>query len=183
MTRRRGGDGGFYRTSGLWACRMAVGLTQRELAEAAGISQTYIAELESKRNADLLTFMRLCEWLEVAPEDLTFRYSVEGETLREGSAGRARNGLSGGSAERRREINRIKRRGHPGNAPGTVLLRGLKERRVAAGLSQRKLAKMIGTNQATISELEKGTRRGAYMQTVRRLCAALAVSPADLICK
>ena len=99
------------------------------------------------------------------------------------SAWRARNGLSGGSAERRRQINRIKRRGHPGNAPGTVLLRGLKERRAASGLSQRKLAEMIGTNQATISELEKGTHRGAYMQTVRRLCAALGVSPADLICK
>ena len=183
ITNERGGEVGFYRTYGLWSCRVAAGLTQKELAEAAGTNQTYVAELESWRNADFCTFRRLCEELEAAPEDLASRRGVQDPAVLEGRAWRARNGLSGGSAERRRQINRIKRRGHPGNAPGTVLLRGLKERRAASGLSQRKLAEMIGTNQATISELEKGTHRGAYMQTVRRLCAALGVSPADLICK
>jgi transcriptional regulator with XRE-family HTH domain len=62
-----------------------------------------------------------------------------------------------------------------------VLLPGLWVARVSAALSQRDLAKMIGTNQNTIQQLES-QRRGAYPKTVSKLCQALGVEPADLMC-
>jgi DNA-binding Xre family transcriptional regulator len=40
---------------------------------------------------------------------------------------------------------------------------------------------MIGTNQNTIQQLES-QRRGAYPKTVSKLCQALGVEPADLMC-
>ncbi len=84
---------------------------------------------------------------------------------------------------RRGQVNRIKSEAWFLKRGLTVRLRGLKAHRQAAGLSQRQLAKMIGTNQTTISELEEGyTYRGAYIFTIRRLCEALEVTPADLIC-
>jgi transcriptional regulator with XRE-family HTH domain len=55
---------------------------------------------------------------------------------------------------------------------------------MAAGLTQRQLAAMIGTNQTPITQLEKKyASRGAYVSTIRKLCQALEVSPADLICE
>jgi transcriptional regulator with XRE-family HTH domain len=52
-----------------------------------------------------------------------------------------------------------------------------------AGLSQEELARMIGTNLTTIRRLEKKYGgRSAYAKTVRKLCQALGVRPADLIC-
>jgi DNA-binding XRE family transcriptional regulator len=42
---------------------------------------------------------------------------------------------------------------------------------MAAGLTQRQLAAMIGTNQTTITQLEKKyASRGAYVSTIRKLC-------------
>jgi transcriptional regulator with XRE-family HTH domain len=59
----------------------------------------------------------------------------------------------------------------------------LKARRLEAGLSQRELARMVGTNQTTIYQLEKEfASRGAYMKTIRKLAEVLKVQPADLIC-
>jgi DNA-binding Xre family transcriptional regulator len=60
-----------YLLGGLWACRLAAGLTQRELADAIGGSQATVGLLERGcRGAYLGTIARLCEALGVAPEDL-----------------------------------------------------------------------------------------------------------------
>jgi transcriptional regulator with XRE-family HTH domain len=52
-------------------CRLAAGLSQRQLAEAMGSSQATVGQLErGNRGAYLKTILRLCEVLGVAPEDL-----------------------------------------------------------------------------------------------------------------
>lgn len=47
-------------------------------------------------------------------------------------------------------------------------------------LSQRELARTVGTSQAVISELELGKRR-AQPRTVRKLAEALGVEPRELV--
>ena len=84
-------------------------------------------------------------------------------------------------AERRRRVAAIKRGATSANAGRSYLLRGLWACRLAAGLTQRQLAEMIGGNAATVRELERG-RRGAYASTIRKLCEALGVAPEDLLC-
>lgn len=168
---------------GLRACRLAAALTQKELAELVGSSQTTIADLENWDKADSGMLRGLCRALDVAPEDLIFRYGVEAPAAQGGRNRKAEHASELGNAERRRQVNQIKRRAHYGGSPGTVLLCGLQGCRAAAGLTQRELANMVGTNQTTILQLEKGTRRGAYVSTVKKLCRALGVSPADVICK
>jgi DNA-binding Xre family transcriptional regulator len=60
-----------YLLQGLWACRQAAGLTQRQLAEAMSSSQTTVRKLEHlSRGAYPRTIQRLCKELEVTPEDL-----------------------------------------------------------------------------------------------------------------
>src|SRR5215207_6737418 len=60
-----------YLLKGLWACRLAAGLDQRQLAEAMGSSQGTVGQLErGDRGAYPKTILRLCEVLGVAPEDL-----------------------------------------------------------------------------------------------------------------
>ncbi len=60
-----------YLLQGLWACRQAAGLTQRQLAEMMGSSQTTVRKLEQQsRGAYPKTIQRLCRALEVTPEDL-----------------------------------------------------------------------------------------------------------------
>jgi len=85
------------------------------------------------------------------------------------------------SAERRRQIEAIKKWAHVGPDGRGVYLPGLWAARMAAGLTQRELAVAIGSNQATIHELER-LLRAAYPKTVRKLCAALGVEPVDLLC-
>jgi len=82
--------------------------------------------------------------------------------------------------ERRRQVEAVKRLGRDANGRG-LPLPGLWACRQAAGFTQRDLATAIGSNQATIHELERSLR-GAYPKTVRSLCAALLVEPADLLC-
>jgi DNA-binding Xre family transcriptional regulator len=84
-------------------------------------------------------------------------------------------------AERRRRVAAIKKGATSANAGRSYLLRGLWACRLAAGLTQRQLAEMIGGNAATVRELERG-RRGAYPRTLVRLCEALGVAPEDLLC-
>lgn len=84
---------------------------------------------------------------------------------------------------RREQVNRLKRQSDVVKRRVTVRLHGLKPCRLAAGLSQRELAQMIGGNQWTIAQLENEGGRGANMVTIRRLCRALKVMPADLICR
>jgi transcriptional regulator with XRE-family HTH domain len=168
---------------GLKACRIAAGLTQRELAELVGTNQTTIADLErweDRVDPELLGRLRLA--LGVTLLDLNRASAVTDAEVLGGRGGNSAEAPDDEVLERRRQVNRIKKKGLYGGGPGTVFLRGLKGCRVAAGFSQRRLASMIGTNQATISQLEKGYgSRGAYMSTVRKLCQALDVSPADLI--
>ena len=85
------------------------------------------------------------------------------------------------SAERRRQIEVIKRRAHVGPDGRGVYLPGLWSARMAAGLTQRELAAAIGSNQATIHQLER-LLRAAYPKTIRKLCAALNAEPVDLMC-
>ena len=84
---------------------------------------------------------------------------------------------------RRKQVNRLKQQSFIVRGRASVRLHGLQSCRLAAGLSQRELAKMIGANQWTISQLENDGWRGANMVTIRRLCRALEVMPADLICR
>jgi len=60
-----------YLLKGLWACRLAAGLDQRQLAQAMGSTQATVGQLERcDRGAYPKTIVRLCEVLGVAPEDL-----------------------------------------------------------------------------------------------------------------
>jgi DNA-binding Xre family transcriptional regulator len=69
-----------YLLQGLWACRQAAGLTQRQLAEMMGSSQTTVRKLERQtRGAYPKTIQRLCKALRVTPEDLLCRGSDKQE--------------------------------------------------------------------------------------------------------
>jgi transcriptional regulator with XRE-family HTH domain len=64
-------NGRSYLLKGLWACRLAAGLSQRQLAQAMGSSLATVGLLErGDRGAYPKTIMRLCAALGVAPEDL-----------------------------------------------------------------------------------------------------------------
>ncbi len=64
-------DGRAIYCPGLWSCRVAAGLTQRELAEALGGSQNTIQKLEAcERGALMSTVRKLCEVLGVEPVDI-----------------------------------------------------------------------------------------------------------------
>ncbi len=84
-------------------------------------------------------------------------------------------------AERRCRVEAIKKEARSANNGRSYLLPGLWACRLATGLTQRELARAIGSNQATVRELERGYR-GAYMSTIRKLCVALKVTPEDLLC-
>jgi ribosome-binding protein aMBF1 (putative translation factor) len=72
----QGGRGAYM--PGLWACRLAAGLTQRELAEKAGTGAVTIRQLERReRCAHATTLRRLSEALEVSPADLLTAESME----------------------------------------------------------------------------------------------------------
>ena len=47
------------------------------------------------------------------------------------------------------------------------------DRRVAAGLTQRQLAKLVGTTQSVISRLEDADYRGHSLSMLRRIAAAV----------
>ena len=55
----------------------------------------------------------------------------------------------------------------------------LRERREELMLSQRELASMVGSTQATVSALETGARH-ALPRTVRALAVALGVEPREI---
>lgn len=55
----------------------------------------------------------------------------------------------------------------------------LRARRLALGLSQAKLAEMIGTQQPHIARIERGTEN-LHISTCRRLCVALQVDMNDM---
>jgi DNA-binding transcriptional regulator YiaG len=63
-----------YLLQGLWACRQAAGLTQRQVAQMMGSSQTTVRKLERQsRGAYPGTIQRLWQVLGVNPEDLLCR--------------------------------------------------------------------------------------------------------------
>ena len=178
---------------GLKACRWAAALSERDLAGLVDTSQTTINNLQrpiriNKKGepkgfkADDLMLERLCQALKVWPEDLTTADVVEDATPQDGAEHRSASVSDEERAERRREVNRIKGDRALRYSTSAINLGGLKARRLEAGLSQEELARMIGTNLTTIRELEKRAGRSAYAKTVRKLCQALGVRPADLIC-
>jgi DNA-binding Xre family transcriptional regulator len=179
---------------GIKACRWAAALSERDLAELVGTSQTRINNFSKKVTinkkgeprgfkADDLMLERLCQALKVWPEDLTTADVVEDATLRDRPEHRSASVSDEERAERRREVNRIKGDWALRYSSSAINLGGLKARRLEAGLSQEELARMIGTNLTTIRRLEKKYGgRYAYPKTVRKLCQALEVRPADLIC-
>jgi transcriptional regulator with XRE-family HTH domain len=57
----------------------------------------------------------------------------------------------------------------------------LRRRREELGLSQRELARLIDTRQATISDLERGTLKNPGIDIIRRLGRALGVTSDYLI--
>ena len=177
---------------GLKACRWAAALSERDLAELVGTSQTRINNftkislnwLDEPQGfkADDLMLQRLCQALKVWPEDLTTAAVVEDTTPQDGAEHRSASVSDEERAERRREVNRIKDDFALRFTSSAIKLGGLKARRLEAGFSQEELARRIGTNLTTIRELEKRGGRSAYAKTVRKLCQALGVRPADLIC-
>lgn len=82
--------------------------------------------------------------------------------------------------ERRRQVAVIKETAQSANDGRSYLLPGLWACRLAAGLTQRQLARAMGGAQATIGQLERGDR-GAYIKTILRLCAVLGVASEDLL--
>ena len=161
---------------------MAAGLSERGLAELIDSNQTTINDLDRSGwvKADYRLLRRLCRVLKVRPADLMSSRLVENTEIRDRR--RAESALASERDERRRQVNRLKRKGWYGPGGGPLLLRGLKARRLQAGLTQRELARLIETNQTTISQLEKKyARRGAYMKTIQKLCRVLEVQPVDLI--
>ena len=63
---------------------------------------------------------------------------------------------------------------------GGVGLRNLKSVRERQALTQRELESATGVGKSTINDLENG-KRGAQARTIRKLAAALGVTPAELV--
>jgi DNA-binding Xre family transcriptional regulator len=89
-------------------------------------------------------------------------------------------GMNDEKTERSRRVAAIKETAKSTNGGRSYLLKGLWAWRLAAGLDQRQLAEAMGSTQATVGQLERGDR-GAYPNTIVRLCAALGVAPEDLL--
>ena len=65
---------------GLWACRLASGYSQQELADRAGTARGTVRSLErGDRRAHAATTRRLAEALDVEPADLLAAEATEGE--------------------------------------------------------------------------------------------------------
>ena len=80
---RSANDGRSYLLPGLWACPLATGLTQREVAERIGSNQTTVRELECQsRGAYPKTIRKLCVALDVTPEVLLCGGETEREEVR-----------------------------------------------------------------------------------------------------
>ena len=165
---------------GLTACRLAAALTERDLAQLIGSDQPSVNVMYV---ADCYELRRLCRALKVWPMDLINDRPVEDAAQRADRSRRPERAFEQQRAERRHQVNMIKRQRAIFCTSSSVRLAGLKACRLEAGLSQRKLARMVGTNQTTIVQLEKRyASRGAYISTIRKLSRALGVSPADVIC-
>ena len=62
----------------------------------------------------------------------------------------------------------------------STLLPGLAAHRRRRGLTQRQLGELAGVAHTTVQQLES-LKRGAYLQTLRKLAIALGVEPIDLL--
>jgi DNA-binding Xre family transcriptional regulator len=73
-------EGRSHLLPGLRACRLAAGISQRELAAKIGGTQATVRQLEREyRGAFVSTIAKLCEALEVMPEDLLCAGDVKRE--------------------------------------------------------------------------------------------------------
>jgi DNA-binding Xre family transcriptional regulator len=84
-------------------------------------------------------------------------------------------------SERHHQVSAIKKGARSLNCGRSYLLQGLWACRQAAGLTQRQLAQSMGSSPTTVRKLERQSR-GAYPQTIQRLCQVLGVNPEDLLC-
>jgi DNA-binding XRE family transcriptional regulator len=84
-------------------------------------------------------------------------------------------------AERRRQIQEIKKSVERDQTARGARVPGLWACRMATGITQAELAERAGTGRTTIRGLERGNRR-AHATTLRRISEALGVTPADLLC-
>lgn len=58
----------------LWEARIALGLSQREVALRLKVSQTWLASIEAgQRRVDVVEFLDLCKALEVTPMSMLSR--------------------------------------------------------------------------------------------------------------
>lgn len=69
----------------------------------------------------------------------------------------------------------------PADPPAASLARRLHDRRTAAAMSQRALARASGVAQSLISQLESGAQTNAELSTIEALALALDCRPADLL--
>ena len=63
--------------------RMAVGLSQEELADRAGLHRTYVGGVErGERNIGFLNLLEIAKALEVSPAEVLkpFRYPIDAES-------------------------------------------------------------------------------------------------------
>jgi transcriptional regulator with XRE-family HTH domain len=178
------------RLRGLKACREAKGLTQQQLAKMSGAKQATISELEKRygyRGAYISTVRRLSEALKVPPASLICKYEPSEESAE--CSHQMKRFTQEKGLDRTEQLRVLREQATRGwkdsmmvDRVWKVKLQGLESCRLAAGLSQRGLAKIVGTSQTTIAKLERGVL-GAPTYMVRRLCRALKVLPADLICR
>ncbi len=63
----------------------------------------------------------------------------------------------------------------------TPVMIKLLEQRKSAGLSQEKLAEMVGMAQADISRIETGKTSAISLDVLDRLCKALKCEPGDIL--
>jgi transcriptional regulator with XRE-family HTH domain len=96
---------------GLKPCRLAAALSERDLADLVGTTQTTINDLEAPLRsikAHPYIIEQLCQVLKVWREDLTNAEAIKNTTSLDEPEGQIVSGSEEEKAERRQEVNRIK---------------------------------------------------------------------------
>jgi len=146
--------------------RLATGRTQEDLADKAGLSLRALSDLErgvrSAPHPD--SIRRLANALGLQGDDRVALMSAITEPGGAETPGAHTENSS------RRALSTSKPRSF-----GSLL----RQRRLAAGLSQDELAQRTGLSRRGLADLERGARNYPHGDTVRRIAEALGLSPAD----
>ena len=141
--------------------RKHAGLTQKALAEAIGVSQPVISQLENGENLQSVHLLSIAKTCGVRPEWLT---ANEGDMTMELTFSIDRDRLSGKLApNEKKEPTKL----------GPRLLREL----TRLGWSEGELSKRSGVPEDIIHRMVKGDFRAPRNETVQSLAAALGVGP------